>query len=58
VLSICWANSRLRDSGLESEGWRLAILIAGFCITVIGFGLFVYLCFKSSEKITDDTIEV
>ena len=57
LLSIVWMNNRLRDGGLASEGWRIAIIILSFLSGVVGLVAFLYCIFKPTEDPAELTVE-
>ena len=57
LLSVVWMNNRLRDGGLASEGWRIAIIILSFLSGVVGLVAFLYCVFKPTEDPRELTVE-
>lgn len=49
VITIVWTNNRLRDGGLSSEGYRIAVIALSFIITFLGCLTFIYCCVKPTE---------
>ncbi len=56
-LSVVWINNRLRDGGLASEGWRIAIIILSFLSGIIGCVAFIYCVVKPTEYPRELTVE-
>ena len=57
ILTAVWLNNRLRDGGLASEGWRIAIIILSFLSGVVGCVAFLYCLFKPTEYPRELTVE-
>ena len=57
LLSVVWVNNRLRDGGLASEGWRIAIIILSFLSGIVGFVAFIYCLVKPTENPRELTVE-
>jgi uncharacterized membrane protein YhaH (DUF805 family) len=49
LITIVWTNNRLRDGGLSSEGYRIAVIAISFIITFLGCLTFIYCCVKPTE---------
>ena len=57
LLTVVWMNNRLRDGGLASEGWRIAIIILSFLSGIVGCVAFLYCIFKPTEDPAELTVE-
>ena len=49
VVSLIWTNNRLRDSGLASEGVRIALIVLSILSVIMGCILFLYCVVKPTE---------
>ena len=49
LLTVVWMNNRLRDGGLASENWRIAVIVLSLLSGVVGCLAYIYCIVKPTE---------
>ena len=49
ILTVVWMNNRLRDGGLASENWRIAVIVLSLVSGIVGCLVLIYCMIKPSE---------